>query len=326
MKKSRKYSYYVSIFLCVYLMIQEQIFEMSVNQFSADRDHETMTWGTLDPVKVVKVLQDAYALNVYHIIMSPYQADEVFHRGSHTLEHYLAYSGGIRDQLKVLSQAQGIELDSKSLLDISPEKRGDKYAIKISSLIDFGDGAMLLQAAKNALEIIQPQLADASDIPFANARQCGQYTYHGKAAALDMVQKAQLSLEIEKKDFSGKPYINVCDFRQLKPKMNEGTPDAPTYFLDPDVSHTLGNYVDAHWAELGMSDVCVSTGVYGCMTGQYVIIASEKEIDRAVLDRVHGGLMKLMMQCARENTAWERMQQDVEQMVNLVEKYNAHIL
>ncbi len=258
--------------------------------------------------------------------MTPYQADEVFHRGSHTLEHYLAYSGGIRDQLKVLSQAQGIELDSKSLLDISPEKRGDKYAIKISSLIDFGDGAMLLQAAKQAIQSIQPLLADASEVPFANARQCGQYTFHSKEAALLTVQNAHPTLEIEVKDFSGKPYINVCDFRQLKPKMNEGTPDAPTYFLDPDVSHTLGNYVDAHWAELGMSDVCVSTGVYGCMTGQYVIIASEKEIDRAVLDRVHGGLMKLIMQCARENTAWERMQQDVEQMVMLVEKYNAHIL
>ena len=303
----------------MYMTITAQPFEMSVNQFSADRDHETMTWGTLDPVKILKVLTQNYTLFVYHIRLEEYFPFDVFHMGSHTLEHYLAYSWGIRDQIKSISQTLWLWIDSKSILDISPEKRGENYSIKISTLSDFWDGKILLDATQKALELIKPLLIDGSEIPFANARQCGQYTYHNKKAALGIIEHSSLALEVEPKDFSGKQYINVCDFRQLKPKLST---EDNQYFLDPDVSHTLGNYIDTHWKSLSMTDIEVSIGVYGCMTGQYVIIASEQEIDKKILDRVHGGLIKLILNCARENVIWKRMQDDVEQMISLVEKYN----
>ena len=97
---------------------------------------------------------------------------------------------------------------------------------------------------------------------------CGQYTYHSRKEALAIAQSGNIRVELEEKDFSGMPYINVCDFRQLKPELPSIDPkDVDTgieivktqHFLDPHVSHTLGNYVDAHFAELGIVDIKVST-------------------------------------------------------------------
>lgn len=292
-------------------MVKTQKFEMSVNQFSADRDHETMTGGTLDPVKIIKVLETQYSLFVYHIVMGPFETNPEFHRGSHTLEHYIAYSGGLRDQVKAL----GADIDSKSILDISPEMYGDAYAIKVSSLTKFDEGQLESVFGK-AIELIIPQLENTEVIPFATARQCGQYTYHSKPEALNIANIGKnFSINLEEKDFSNMPYINVCDFRQLKPKLTEGTTEVGQHFLDPHVSHTLWNFADHHWGELWIDDIKISTGVYGCMTGQYVIIASANVITKETLHKVHAWLMALMQRCASEHPDWERMQIDVEMMM-----------
>jgi hypothetical protein len=68
-----------------------------------NKDHGIMTGGTIAPVKIIEVQQETYKLYVPHIMLSDFNPSDPFHMGSHTLEHYLAYSNGLRDSATALT-------------------------------------------------------------------------------------------------------------------------------------------------------------------------------------------------------------------------------
>src|SRR5579859_1661859 len=120
------------------------------NAFSADIDHTKMTGGTLDIRKVVEILRTEPVMHpqvvLFPVEITPGKND--VHKGMHTLEHGLAYKGGLRDEMVTLTSGK---MDRNTLLDISPYVHRDgRMGFRILSLASL-DPSLFQTAMQRAL-------------------------------------------------------------------------------------------------------------------------------------------------------------------------------
>ncbi len=306
--------------------------ELRIHQtaFSGDIDHTVMTGGTLDIRKIIEILSETPQLYIDKIALpiDHQPGTHPIHKGMHTLEHTMAYAGGLRDHLQELTKSQ---VSGAHVLDISPFVHEDGrlgFRLVSAARINPGDLAQAIYGALRSSE--QTLLAKNQPIPFATPEQCGQFTFHDRAAALRIIEESRNNFAIlpqEQVDLEGQ-FVSVADLRLLKPELRDSQDQS---FLTPDNSYALADQMEhqftTQWQELGLEGrPAVNVGTYGCMTGHYVIMGSNRNpvAEKSALEsQQHIVFTRVLNHLLQEGRAVQP--QEVALALNLIAQYSPGI-
>ena len=257
-------------------------FSIELGLHSSEKDHETMTWGTLTLDKTVKS-SDALTLYTYGICMFTECGNPDFHKGMHTLEHLLAYSkdtGSVRASIEECDP----NFSGKWILDISPYRFSpEMYGVRMTSLVEIPSDIIVKsfwQSVNKALTYCEKIISGQWDengylmVPFASPKQCGQYNFHSPEYALKMLQKMwTISEDIMLKNEFSSEYRQafVCDLRMLKPKLFQRD---DMIMFSPELSYTLSEKIERELPKK-LPGRSVIVGTFGCMTGMYLCFTGE---------------------------------------------------
>jgi len=294
---------------------------------SADKDHTTMTGGTLTIDKTVRC-GSGVAFYTYNIPMYRWSFDIDFHKWVHAAEHMIAYkkdTGSVRNSLE---EVTGWEVNWKVILDISPYKTSNEtFWFRITSMIPLKvDQVQKLMwiSIKRAIIFLESWKIENEDdyqwIPFARPISCGQYDFHDKFRAIhDLSQIDIENLEIiENTIYSNHTTAYVCDLRFLKPKIQWWD---DMIMFSPDFSYRISLLIERKLPnKIPWSIALVWT--FGCMTGMYLCISSNiwDETDISV---IHATILEIIRENIDTNTLnWaERIQ-----LETLLKNYDTHNL
>ncbi|MFA5895212.1 MAG: S-ribosylhomocysteine lyase [Candidatus Shapirobacteria bacterium] len=288
--------------------------EIVKNAFSADIDHRVMSGGTFDIRKIVKV--DSESVTIHPLIVvfpDPQTSQEThIHQAIHTLEHGLAYTGGVRDELVSISQNA---IDRNTLIDISPfQSESGQIGFRMLALFDI-DHSLFETAVKKAAINFAKSLSLTGEVPFANERQCGQFRFHDSQLATKLVD--QWAEKFEFKYPTPVPFsslISVADLRLLKPQLSSVNNQQ---FLTPQNSYYISQKIeelfDQSWQSLGFGKTPkIFVGTYGCMTGMYLTSEYVEGID----DKLHTAIARILLSLYA--TATSSLKTELEQITQLI--------
>jgi S-ribosylhomocysteine lyase LuxS involved in autoinducer biosynthesis len=273
--------------------------------FSSNVDHTKMTGGTFEVRKRLEVVNSPEALMNIYIVKLPFNmatSTEETHKGMHTLEHGLVYAGGVR---KKVSQLKNNPIDYNAFVDISPyvDPKDGSLGFRILSLATINP-QHLLKIIRNAFEDYKVHLKRGHVIPFASPEECGQFEFHDRNMAMQMIDQSRNKIAIQKKTplpFS--KHVAVGDLRLLKPQLSANPSNQ--IFLTPDASYTIAQTLEtqfgASWQQLGYGDAPqILIGNYGCMTGEYPVVeAPHPEEDITMYQKkVHAALAHSLAELA----------------------------
>lgn len=301
-------------------------YTIKTGKHSADKDHCIMTWGTLSIDKIVKI-EDWVTFYTYSIALyRDMEFNEEFHKAIHTAEHLLAYkedTWSVRNSLEEVTQW---EISGKVILDISPFKTSsDTFGFRITSMIPLETNVvkklvwLSIQRAINFLETAQAEdERDFQMIPFARPESCGQYNYHNKSKAIADLKNIDIdTLKVSQKDVHTKhPAAYVCDLRFLKPKL-EGGDDMVMF--SPDFSYRISQLIESTLPTKLPGAICL-VGTFGCMTGMYLCVSSEKW-DQSDITEVHKAIMEILTEEIQIETLIES---EKTQFATLLNNYKNH--
>ncbi len=292
---------------------------------SADKDHTTMNWGTLSVDKKV-VDSDGVHFYTYSIPMYFGKFDERFHKWVHTAEHLLAYkqdTGSVRNSLEEVSNWT---ISWKVILDISPYKTWDNtFGFRITSMVplsvhlvqDFT--SLSIQRAVYFLENWKAESPDDFEwIPFARAISCGQFNFHDRQKAIsDLKYIDTAKLHIQESEFStDDKNAYVCDLRFLKPKVSV---DDWLIMFSPDFSYKISHIIETKLPEKLIGSI-VLVWTFGCMTGMYLCVSSEKG-DESDIAYIHSKIIEILKE---EIDISKLSEAEKIQFTQLLENYNTY--
>lgn len=291
------------------------------NAFSADIDHTKMTSGTFDIRKVIKVKSDNISIHpLIALFPDPSTSQEKsIHQAMHTLEHGMAYTGGVRDELVRLSENT---LDRNTLIDISPFiSENGQIGFRMLSLFDI-DKKLFETAVKNASSTFANFLSTGKEVPFANQEQCGQFRFHDPQTASELVKKWVDQFEFvypTPTPFSST--LCVADLRLLKPQLNSSSDQL---FLTPQNSYFISQKIeelfDQSWQSLSFGKTPkMFVGTYGCMTGMYVT----SEYSDGIEDKIHTNITRILLGLYSAATA--SLKTELEQITGLIATHSPKI-
>jgi len=295
-------------------------------QHSADKDHNTMTGGTLTVDKKVKC-DDGITFYTYSIpIYKNTVFDENFHKWVHTAEHLLAYkkdTGSVRNSLE---EVTNWKIQWKVILDISPYQISENtFGFRITSMIPLEMKQVQELATisiQRAIDYLKgDEIEDKDDfqwIPFARSKSCGQFDFHDKQRAISDLQAIDIeNIEVRNTNTeSSHRTAYVCDLRFLKPKLDGKN---EMVMFSPNFSYKISNLIEKFLPEkLPNSIVLVWT--FGCMTGMYLCVSSEKW-DETDISLIHASIIEVLKEQIDINTLWE---EEKIQLQTLLENYNNH--
>lgn len=265
---------------------------------SADKDHTTMTWGTLSVDKTV-TCDLGVTFYTYSIRMYTWDFDKEFHKWVHSAEHLIAYkedTGSVRDSLEAVTDN---DLSGKVILDISPYKTSpDSFGFRITSMVPLENNQvqeLTKRSVSKAITFLEEGEKENEDdfqgIPFARAIACGQFDFHNKERAIQDLKNVKLDeLDIEAWHIhSEHQTAYVCDLRFLQPKQTSW--DNLTMF-SPDFSYRLSELIEHRLpAKLPWSIALVWT--FGCMTWMYLCISSDIW-DKTDIPMIHAKIIEII--------------------------------
>lgn len=288
--------------------------DITKNAFSADIDHAKMTGGTFDIRKIIKVDADQISIRPLIVLFpDPKTSEEKsIHQAMHTLEHGMAYTGGVRDELVRLSNNT---LDRNTLIDISPFISVEgKIGFRMLSLFDIDKG-IFETAVKNASSTFAIFLSTGAAVPFANQEQCGQFRFHDPQKASTLVKKWVDQFEfVYPTPIPFSSNISVADLRLLKPQLSNTTNQL---FLTPQnsyfISQKVEEFFNQSWQSLGYdTPPKLFVGTYGCMTGMYVT----SEYTEGIEDKIHTTITRILLSLYATATA--SLKVELEQITQLI--------
>lgn len=291
------------------------------NAFSADIDHTKMTGGTFDIRKIINVKSDNISIHPLIVLFpNPSTTQEKgIHQAMHTLEHGMAYTGGVRDELVRLSENT---LDRNTLIDISPFiSENGQVGFRMLSLFDI-DRELFETAVKNASSSFANFLSTGKEVPFANQEQCGQFRFHDPKTASELVNKWVDQFEfVYPTPTLFSPTISVADLRLLKPQLNSSSNQL---FLTPQNSYLISQKIeelfDQSWQSLGFGkSPKLFVGTYGCMTGMYVTSEYFDGIDH----KLHIAIARILL--SLYSTATTSLKTELEQITGLIATHSPKI-
>lgn len=265
---------------------------------SAHRHHTEMSGGTLTEIKSL-FSQEGISVSQYFLplITSPGSAMAIpnFDAGIHALEHMFAFSAETGSFRVQVVKQMGNAMLGKCIVDVSPYRLSDGvYGFRVSSAIPY-DENMLLNAYKASLGVAKDYIRRGNKAPFSTPDECGQYDLHDENAALQIINSAEEGIA------HGATVVNmtcinptvtqsmfVADLRLARPKA-EGDHQQRT--LVPNASYAISQMLES-MTYLGLSDGepgDILFGTYGCMTGDYVIVANRP------LDQVHVAITRALL-------------------------------
>lgn len=274
-------------------------YSISLGKHSADKDHTTMTGGTLTVDKAVRseewVQFYTYEVSLYHDQVF----DEGFHKWVHTAEHMIAYkkdTGSVRSALEEISWGA---IDGKVILDISPFKTGEtSFGFRITSMIRLETEMvqkLIWLSITRAIEYLesweQEHDKDFEWIPFARSISCGQYDYHHKKRAIkDLKAISTKDIHVGEKLLDGtQNTAYVCDLRFLKPKLRWRD---DMIMFSPDFSYRISLLIEKELPNK-LSGSIVLVWTFGCMTGMYLCVSSAYW-DESDIGDIHGAVMNII--------------------------------
>lgn len=160
---------------------------------------------------------------------------------------------------------------------------------------------MLQEAIKNSVQIALSYLQKHDNIPFATELQCGQYDFHDRLRAIELLRSVRVP-EVIHRDMSSENHTHafVCDLRLLKPKLSDHD---NMIMFDPDLSYALSAEIESRLPDM-IGGAAVVVGTYGCMTGMYLTLSSP-DGDESALPSIHVNIMHIIRsyreQCSDAN-------------------------
>lgn len=292
---------------------------------SADKDHRVMTWWTLTIDKTVKC--DSWVtFYTYCIPMYSWTFDEEFHKWVHCAEHLIAYkkdTWSVRNSLEEVTQW---EKQWKVILDISPYRTShNTFWFRITSMIPL-EIEQVRELTKlsisRAIDFLQSwEVENPEDyewIPFARDIACGQFDFHDKKRAIkDLTAINTETLEIQAHTASSNhATAYVCDLRFLKPKVKWST---WMVMFTPEFSYMISELIETYLPnKLSWSIALV--GTFGCMTGMYLCISSEKW-DESDISIIHKYIIDILQENIDVNNISE---EEKVQLETLLQNYNEY--
>lgn len=293
---------------------------------SADKNHNTMSWGTLT---VDKTITDTNGVTFYTYEVPFYvwwTFDKEFHKWLHSAEHLVAYkkdTGSVRDSLE---QVTNNRLDWKVILDISPYRTSkNSFWFRITSMVPLEIEEVQevtkisVRKAKEFLEewkIEHPD--DYQWIPFARSISCWQYDFHNKQRAIADLKAVDLeNLNIVWKETNTQhKTAYVCDLRFLKPKLDS---KHDMVMFSPDFSYKISELIEKHLPEKLNGSIAL-VGTFGCMTGMYICISSEIW-DESDIAHIHASIIKILKEKIDINSLLEEEKSQLETLLKNYRNY-----
>jgi S-ribosylhomocysteine lyase LuxS involved in autoinducer biosynthesis len=272
---------------------------------SGSKDHLAMTGGTLSADKLVhgdaplRLQREFFPVTTLGTQTGTGTGQEFGHEqgpsrervrrlfaGIHSIEHALAspLGGDLRACLDEAGEA-GL---GKRLLDMSPYLPGLLDAGDTSELV-LGFRATLAsdgepvprelveQAYRSSLRTIVDRFTSGAEVPFSTPEACGQYDLHSARSAVELlstgaIDAAAAAITCSDMVETGAWELYVCDLRLVKPRL-PGAGDQR--MLDLLGGHYVSQAIEADaWRSLpGARPGAVTTGNFGCSTGEYLMVA-----------------------------------------------------
>jgi S-ribosylhomocysteine lyase LuxS involved in autoinducer biosynthesis len=270
-----------------------------VGQHSGAKDHVAMTGGTLGADKLVTGDAELMLERVFVpvVTIDAARGEQELRRtyaGIHSIEHALAveYGGDIRGHIEDVVRESGRSGDGlgRRVIDVSPyvvgvEDEGGGTEVMVGFRVTgVGDGEMLgeevvREAFRRAVEVVRQRFADGETVPFSTPEACGQYDMHSAAAGVELIDQMG---EMSERETGGADVVGtgatelyVCDLRLVKPRLPGATDQR---MLDVLGGHYISQAVeDRAWRYVdGGQRGTVTSGNFGCSTGEYLMVGNPR--------------------------------------------------
>lgn len=302
-------------------------YTINAGEHSANKDHTTMTGGTLSVDKTVKC-KDWVTFYTYSIpFYSEWSFDTEFHKWVHAAEHMIAYkkdTGSVRNSLEEVSEGA---LSWKVILDISPYRTSvSTFGFRLTSMVPLGKehvNDLIKISVERAIRFLEDWDIENPDdfqwIPFARPVSCGQYDFHNKQRAISDLKSINLDTLIieEKVIHSQHPTAYVCDLRFLKPKTQWSN---DMIMFSPEFSYKVSQLIETELPQKLHNSIAL-VWTFWCMTWMYLCISSQLG-DESDISHIHATIISILKEKIDINSLENSEKNQYKTLIENYEKFS----